>query len=109
MAVQCYARDGWPQNVSNEVLPYFRRKDQIVTVYSGEPVSSFQIVAHSWYWDLHESHPGIVCMKGLTGWPGIEGSIEKHVKNCDACQVIETFLLTKVLAMAKNVMGKNTH
>ncbi len=80
MAVQCYARDGWPQNVSNEVLPYFRRKDQIVTVYSGEPVSSFQIVAHSWYWDLQESHPGIVCMKGLTGGLGLKAVLRNMLR-----------------------------
>ena len=40
--------------------------------------------------ELHETHQGIVKMKGLARgyvwWPGMDGDIEKVVKTCDTCQ-----------------------
>ena len=39
---------------------------------------------------LHEMHPGMVRMKALARsyvwWPGMDGEIEKRVKECDTCQ-----------------------
>ena len=45
--------------------------------------------------ELHETHQGIVKMKGLARgyvwWPGMDSDIEKLVKSCNTCQVIRHF------------------
>ena len=46
-------------------------------------------------YELHETHQGIVKMKGLARgyvwWPGMDSDIEKLVKSCNTCQVIRHF------------------
>ena len=41
--------------------------------------------------ELHDTHPGIVKMRALARrylwWPGLDTEIERHVKDCNACQI----------------------
>ena len=61
--------------------------------------------------ELHETHQGIVKMKGLARgyvwWPGMDSDIEKLVKNCNTCQVIRHFPPTVpyILGNGQNNLG----
>ena len=39
---------------------------------------------------LHDGHPGVTSMKGLSRWPGIMKDIEDTVRDCVECQQHQT-------------------
>ena len=87
---------GWPaQEIEPELQPYFRRKDEL-SVEDGCVLWGTRVVIPKRGRDrvvkmLHEAHPGIVRMKtlarGYVWWPGIDGDLERKVKECETCQV----------------------
>ncbi|XP_048866130.1 uncharacterized protein LOC125739739 isoform X3 [Brienomyrus brachyistius] len=92
--LRTYIRTGWPTEVSAEVTPYHRVRDELscwnehcvargaVTVVP----SSLQARVLSM---AHEGHLGIVHVKprcrDLVWWPGIDRDIENLVRDCAAC------------------------
>ena len=90
-----YAIVGWPTSVEdNDLLPYFRRRDEI-SAEGGCLLWGSRIVVPpparaSIVELLHETHPGIIRMKALARsyvwWPGIDATLEAQVRNCHSCQ-----------------------
>ena len=91
---------GWTEKKLGEpFFPYESRKYEL-SVQDGVLLWGSRIVVpprmRSCVLDeLHETHQGIVKMKGLARgyvwWPGMDSDIEKLVKSCNTCQVIRHF------------------
>ena len=91
---------GWTEKKLGEpFFPYESRKYEL-SVQDGVLLWGSRIVVpprmRSCVLDeLHETHQGIVKMKGLARgyvwWPGMDSDIEKLVKSCNTCQVIHHF------------------
>jgi hypothetical protein len=89
-----YTREGWPQKMSDELTPFFRRRDQI-TVEGNSLLWGIRVIIPQQpraliLADLHRSHPGVVRMKCIARshfwWPGLDQDIETLVKGCQPCQ-----------------------
>ena len=92
-----WLQSGWPDDSftpDSEVLPYFRRRNEL-SLHDGcvlfgsrvvVPPSVRQRILH----ELHELHPGVTRMKALARsyvyWPNIDSDIETIVKKCVPCQ-----------------------
>ncbi|CAC5359992.1 unnamed protein product [Mytilus coruscus] len=87
---------GWPKytNISNELKPYFRVKDEL-SMEEGCLLCGIRVIVLERYRadvlnELHVNHPGIVRMKRLARmhvwWPNLDTDIEITVRNCTACQ-----------------------
>ena len=88
-------QQGWPDTCpSAELKPFYQRRAELTTAMEcllwGNrviiPPSQRQAVME----ELHEGHPGIVCMKSLARshiwWPGMDAELEQKVKACQGCQ-----------------------
>ena len=78
--IKQFVLQGWPSVVEDiKLQPYFTWKNEL-SVQGREKVTKF----------LHDSHPGIVRMKGIARnpvwWPKIDSALEKKVKSCQVCQ-----------------------
>ena len=96
--VRQFVMTGWPldDNTSEEALrPYLTRKKDELSVHSGcllwgsrviVPPKGHELIVK----ELHESHPGISCMKslarGYVWWLGLDQQLEQQVRNCVSCQ-----------------------
>ena len=93
--VKQFVLNGWPANVqSADLQPYFTRKDEL-RVQAGCVMWGARVIVPSKGRDevmsiLHDSHPGIVRMKGLARshvwWPKMDQALEACVKGCNTCQ-----------------------
>ena len=92
-----FLQQGWPCSVqsSPELEPYFTKKDEL-SLYEGCILWGTRVVVptpgrEAVLIELHEGHPGIVRMKGLSRmyvwWPGIGKDIEQTVRGCTECQL----------------------
>ena len=94
--VLLYVQQGWPGKVLQaELKPYFARQNELSSeqgcVLWGArlvlPTTSRARVVTM----LHETHPGITCMKALARsyiwWPGMDQELEEKVRGCPPCQM----------------------
>ena len=92
--VLCSLRRGWPERVSERLLPYCRRREEL-TVEGDCILWGCRVVIpaklHSRLLEeLHKGHSGMVRMKSVARsyfwWPGLESDIQKCARACTACQ-----------------------
>ena len=88
-----FTREGWPHSPTEELKPYFSRRQEIsiedncllwgIRVIIPNSLRKYLLT------ELHKDHPGIVKMKvlarGHMWWPGMDDEIEKVAKSCEAC------------------------
>lgn len=91
-----YVKNGWPEKcpTTEDWHPYFNRRHELGIVEEcllwGKrvvvPIQGRKELLEA----LHEGHPGIVKMKGLSRsyfwWPKLDQEIEFKVRNCYECQ-----------------------
>jgi hypothetical protein len=84
---------GWPDKVENELLPYFRRRNEL-SIQNDCLLLGIRVIVpkqgHVNLLDeLHTAHLGASKMKQLARsyfwWPGLDSDIENIVKICDYC------------------------
>ena len=89
-----YVQYGWPTHHNADLQPYWLRRMELSTE-AGCLLCGTQVVVHpqgreNVLTELHSGHPGVSRMKslacGLVWWPGMDGEIEKMVKQCTSCQ-----------------------
>ncbi len=91
-----YVQHGWPGKsaVSSSLNPFYQRKEEL-SVLNGCLLWGARVVIPKSYrahvlTQLHEGHPGVTKMKGLSRmyvwWPGISKDIEDMVSDCTECQ-----------------------
>ena len=85
---------GWPQNCEQVLIPYYRRKNELLIecgclLWGSQVVIPFKLQEYVLS-ELHVSHPGIVRMKRLARkyiwWPNLDKELEELVQSCHACQ-----------------------
>ena len=92
--VSHYVKNGWPDQISDELKPY-KNREQEIGIESGclmwgirvtVPKSLQEKVLES----LHENHPGITRIKAVARsylwWSGLDAEIEEKAKSCLQCQ-----------------------
>ena len=91
-----YVQQGWPHRdaVERHLMPFYERREEL-TVHDGCLLWGSRVVVPKVHRSgvliqLHEGHPGITRMKGLSRmyvwWPGIWKDIEEAVQECSQCQ-----------------------
>ena len=97
-----FTREGWPHSPTEELKPYFSRRQEIsiedncllwgIRVIIPNSLRKYLLT------ELHKDHPGIVKMKvlarGHVWWPGMDDEIEKVAKSCEACLEAKQKLLS---------------
>ena len=93
-----YVQNGWPSIVDASLVPYKNKQDEL-TIHQGCLLWGARVVVPSSLRnevlaELHETHPGMTRMKGLSRsyvwWPKIDFDIEKTVSTCLVCQKIRS-------------------
>ena len=93
-----YVQNGWPSIVDASLVPYKNKQDEL-TIHQGCLLWGTRVVVPSSLRnevlaELHETHPGMTRMKGLSRsyvwWPKIDSDIEKTVSTCLVCQKIRS-------------------
>ena len=93
-----YVQNGWPSVVDASLVPYKNKQDEL-TIHQGCLLWGARVVVPSSLRnevlaELHEAHPGMTRMKGLSRsyvwWPKIDSDIEKTVSTCLVCQKIRS-------------------
>ena len=95
--VMQFTTDEWPSKaeLALELLPYYKVQTEL-TVEDGCLLRGMRVVVPEKYQssileELHQNHPGIVCMKSLTRlhvwWPELDSNVEQMMKKRGACQV----------------------
>ena len=91
--VLSYVKKGWPKTVSQDLKPYFHRRQKL-TAQNDCVMWGIRVVVPAKFHDkafaeLHQDHPGICRMKSIgrsyVWWPNFDNDIEKLVKSCGAC------------------------
>ena len=93
--VQRFVEQGWSDQTPPEFDCYRHSKDEL-SVQQGVLFWGARMIIPSKGRDallreLHDTHPCIVKTKALAHsylwWPGLDMEIERHVKDCNACQI----------------------
>ena len=93
--VRRFVEQGWSDQTQPEFDCYRHRKDEL-SVQQGVLFWGARVIIppkgrDALLRELHDTHPGIVKMKALARsylwWPGLDMEIERHVKDCNACQI----------------------
>ena len=90
-----YLRGGWPKNVPEALLPFWRRRDELTLeddcILWGMRVVIPKKLQSQVLTELHQGHPGIVKMKVVARthvwWASVDHDIEQCARACKACQV----------------------
>ena len=85
----------WPQVLSEDFIPFQRRKEELSVesgcILWGSRVIVPKVGQESVLDMLHEGHPGISRMKALARsyvwWPGMDQQLENRVRLCEQCQL----------------------
>ena len=93
-----YAKDGWPQDIPQELNQYQSRCEEIGIecgcLMWGICVIIPETLQSSILQSLHDTHPGIVRMKAIARsyfwWKGLDQEIETLVKSCLTCQAVKS-------------------
>ncbi len=89
-----YVLNGWPNQPTEDMRPFFRRKEEYTTengcLLWGTRVVIPKSLQDRLLRSLHENHPGTTRMKALARsyfwWAGLDKDIEDLGKSCEACQ-----------------------
>ncbi|XP_062508423.1 uncharacterized protein K02A2.6-like [Corticium candelabrum] len=89
-----YTLEGWPTTVDNELLPYWRRHEELsvreVCVLWCDRVIIPRVERPAIIAELHFGHPGMTKMKAVARsylwWPGMDKNLEGTVRACERCQ-----------------------
>ena len=93
-----YVLQGWPTEGEEELEPCSSRRLEL-SAFEGCILWGSRIVIpapgrEAVLRELHEGHPGMTRMKGLSRmyvwWPGINADIEKSVRLCGQCQEVQS-------------------
>ena len=93
--VRRFVKQGWSDQTPPEFDCYRHRKDELSVqrgvLFWGAIVIIPPKGRGALLRELHDTPPGIVKMKALARsymwWPGLDMEIERHVKDCNACQI----------------------
>ena len=94
-----FVKEGWPAEVSKEMEPYARRKDELSSEANcllwGIRVIIPKRFQSQLLDELHREHPGVSRMKALARsylwWPGLDRELEECARNCYECQSVKNF------------------
>ena len=95
--ILCYTANGWPQEVDEVLLPYWRKRQEL-TSESGCLLWGIRVLVPDklrakLLEELHCDHPGICRMKSVARsyfwWPGVDKAIEELAKSCQSCQAVK--------------------
>ena len=106
-----FVQQGWPNQVQNELKPYYIRRNEVTVEANcllwGRKVIILEKLQHTVLEELHTAHPGVVRMKSIARihvwWPGIDKKIEEMVKECLSCQSVTINIFTCV-KLAKSAL-----
>ena len=96
--VVSFVWQGWPNQVQNELKPYFIRRHELTVEANcllwGRKVIVPEKLQSAVLEELHTAHPGEVRFVARihVWWPGIDKKIEEMVKGCLPCQSIRNKL-----------------
>ena len=95
-----YIRNGWPsEGTGNVDLNQYSAKKTELSAHSDCILWGCRVLIpeqgrQAILMELHEGHPGMSRMKSLARmyvwWPGLDADIEKSVRLCQACQVVQS-------------------
>ena len=92
--VSHYVKNGWPDQISDELKPY-KNREQEIGIESGCLMWGIRVIVPKSLQEkvlesLHENHPGITRMKAVARsylwWSGLDAEIEEKAKSCLQCQ-----------------------
>ena len=115
--VRRFVEQGWSDQTPPEFDCYRHRKDEL-SVQQGVLFWGARVIIPTKGRDallreLHDTHPGIVKMKALARsylwWPGLDMEIERHVKDCNACQIHSGQPDLPRLSIQDNVLQKQAY
>ena len=90
-----FVMSGWPHSCPDEEMkPYWYRRTELSCIHGcllwGNRVVVPEPLRQAVIHQLHESHPGIVCMKSIgrmfAWWPQFDKDLENFVRKCPTCQ-----------------------
>lgn len=90
-----YTRDGWPENVNDDLKPYFYKMTEI-SIENDILLWGYRVLIPKKFRlrlleELHSTHLGASKMKALARqyfwWPKLDSEVEQFSKSCDICNV----------------------
>ena len=90
----CYTKSGWPDQVENDLKPYWNHRDELCIEGGGLMLGVHVVVPQKLQGrvleELHQAHPRIVRMKSLArSYCGWSQDIEALVQACQPCQSVK--------------------
>jgi len=95
--VYSYVQKGWPQTVTDDEKPYWRRTKELSTesgclMWGNRVIIPGQLQSKL-IEELHQDHPGIARMKSIARsyfwWPSFDSELEEKAQSCVACQSVK--------------------